>query len=511
MDRPSAGDAAVGVLGAGLSGVLMGMQLRRAGIDDFVIYEKQPDVGGTWLRNTYPGLHCDIPAHLYSYSIEPNPDWSMVYAGGDEIQAYIRSCAVKHGLVDRIRFDTCVESARFDEVAGSWRLELSDGRTAHHRVLVSATGSLTEPRFPRVEGLDTFTGPLWHSAAWRHDVDLGGRRVAVVGSAASAVQVVPEVARRAAEVVVFSRTPNWVMPRGNRAYRDDERRALRSEAALRQLRRRQYREALLWYRVFRREPSGVRELREMCLANLRARIDDPALIEVLTPDYEPGCKRILVSDDYFPALARDHVRLVPHGVAALTAEAVVATDGSVSPVDAVVFCTGYRLGGRADGRPAVDVYGRGGRRLAEALAERPEAFLGVAVPGFPNYFTVCGINGSVAYGAMIASAEIQTEAIAAWAQRVLEEGLRSVEVRADATARFNEGIQAELQAMSWAGDCPSFYRDAGGRIVSFFPGTLGRMRRELRELGAAFDVDPAPEPIGDDPDGPVHGGRRPKT
>lgn len=488
IDRSDAA-AAVGVLGAGLSGVLMGMQLRRAGVEDLVIYEKQPDVGGTWLRNTYPGLHCDIPAHLYSYSIEPNPDWSMVYAGGAEIQAYVRACAEKHGLMDRIRFDTCVESARFDEADGSWRVELADGAAAAHRVLVSATGSLTEPRFPRIEGLDAFEGPRWHAAAWRHDVDLEGRRVAVVGSAASAVQVVPEVARRAAEVVVFSRTPNWVMPRGNRAYGDEERRALRSGDALRQLRRRQYREALLWYRAFRKEPAGVQELRDTCLANLRASIDDPALVEALTPDYDPGCKRILVSDDYFPALARDHVRLIPHGVTALTADSVVATDGSVNPVDVVIFCTGYRLGGRADGRPALEVHGRGGRRLAEALTERPEALLGIAVPGFPNYFTVCGINGSVAYGAMIASAELQTEAIAGLARRVLDEDLRSIEVRAEDTARFNEGIQAELGTMSWADDCPTFYRDATGRIVSFFPGTLGRMRRELRRVEAAFDVE----------------------
>jgi cation diffusion facilitator CzcD-associated flavoprotein CzcO len=476
------GDSTVGILGAGLSGVLMAMQLRRAGVDDFTIYEKQRDVGGTWLRNTYPGLHCDIPAHLYSYSFEPNPGWSMVFAGQPEIQAYIRSCAEKYDLFDRIRLGSCVETARFDEGSGSWQLETAAGETANHRLLVSATGGLTEARIPRIAGLDEFGGPMWHSAAWRDDVDLRGLRVAVIGSAASAVQVVPEVARRAAEVVVFSRTPNWVMPRGNRFYSEEEQHAVRSDDAMRRMRRRQYRDALLWYGAFRKNESAIRRLREACLANVRSAIDDPTLIDALTPDYDPGCKRILVSDDYYPALAQAHVRLVPHGVDALKADCVVATDGSQTPVDVVIFCTGYRLGGRADGRPALEVYGRDSRRLVEALSERLEAYLGIAIPGFPNYFTVCGLNGTVAYGALIASAELQTEVISAWARRLLDQDLHSVEVRADVTEQFNQAIQAQLQNMSWTGDCPNFYRDNTGRIVAFFPGTVGRMRRELREI-----------------------------
>jgi cation diffusion facilitator CzcD-associated flavoprotein CzcO len=470
----------VGVLGAGLSGVLMGMQLRRAGLDDFVIYEKQPDVGGTWYRNTYPGLHCDIPSHLYCYSFEPNPDWSMVYAGQAEIQAYIRSCAEKYDLVSRTRFDTCVESARYQEADGAWDLEIAGGETVSHRVLVSATGGLTEPNLPRIAGLDAFEGPMWHSGAWRHDVDLAGKRVAVVGSAASAVQVVPHVAGLAAEVSVFSRTPNWVLPRNNTAYSEQEKRALRGDDDMRRLRRRQYRESMLWYGAFTRSPAAIRRLRDLGMANLRSAISDPGLVEALTPGYEPGCKRILVSDDYFPALAQDHVRLVPLGVTALTPTGVIAADGSETVVDVVILCTGYKLGGRADGRAAVDVYGPDGQSLRQALSQRPEAYRGIAVPGFPNYFTVVGVNGAVAYGPVILSAEVETELIATWAQRIVAGDLKSVAVRADVTRRYNQGIQAELQGMSWAGDCPNFYRDRTGRIVSFFPGTVGRLRRELR-------------------------------
>lgn len=375
----------VGILGAGLSGVLMGMQLRRAGLDDFVIYEKQPDVGGTWLRNTYPGLHCDIPSHLYCYSFEPNPRWSMIYAGQAEIQAYLRGCAEKYGLLEHLCFDSCVETARFDEPSGTWNLEMADGQHHQHRVLVSATGGLTEPRLPRIEGLDTFDGPLWHSGAWRDDVDLHGLRVAVVGSAASAVQVVPEVAKRARQVVVYSRTPNWVMPRGNAPYSEDQQRALASAPAMASTRRRQYREAMLWFGAFRRVDRALGRLRELGQANLRSAISDPGLIAALTPAYQPGCKRILVSDDYYPALALDHVQLVARGVAALTTTGVVDTDGTETAVDAVIFCTGYRLGGRADGRPAVDVFGSNGLNLRVSLAKglRP-----IGVSPFPAFPTI---------------------------------------------------------------------------------------------------------------------------
>lgn len=473
--------ATIGILGAGLSGVLMGMQLRRAGIGDFVLYERQADVGGTWLRNTYPGLHCDIPSHLYSYTFEPNPDWSMAYAGQAEIQAYVRRCADKYGIVERTRFDTSVEAAHWDDGGGRWALTLGDGTTTTHRVLVSATGGLTAPNLPRIAGLDVFAGPTWHSGAWRHDVELGGRRVAVVGSAASAVQVVPEVAKHAAEVFVYSRTPNWVMPRGNAAYSDDERRAMRQPAVQRRLWRRQYRDAMLWHGAFTRQEPSLRRLRELCLANIGSAITDPELVAALTPAYDPGCKRILVSDDFYPALAQDHVHLVPHAVTALTEDAVQAEDGSETPVDVVIFCTGYKLGGRDDGRPAVEVHGRLGVTMREALRARPEAYRGVAVPGFPNLFTVCGINGTVAYGPVFLSAELATEFIGRLIRRVLDEDLHAIEVRPEVVARYNEAIQAELQTMSWAGDCPNFYRDRSGRIVSFFPGTVGRLRRELRD------------------------------
>jgi cation diffusion facilitator CzcD-associated flavoprotein CzcO len=461
------------------------------GLEDFVIYEAQDDVGGTWLRNTYPGLHCDIPSHIYCYSFEPNPDFSMVYSGQAEIQAYIRACAEKHRILDHVRFDTRVEKACFDEKNGSWRIETASGERDRHRVLVAATGGLTEPHYPRIPGRERYGGLAWHSGAWRHDVDLSGRRVAVIGSAASAVQIVPEVAKHAREVTVFSRTPNWVTPRNNAYYSEDERNALRSTENWHRLRWRQYRHSLLWHRAFLNHRAALDKLRRQVLDAMHAAIDDPGLIDALTPDYEPGCKRILVSDDYYPALAEPHVHLVPHGVVEMNESELIANDGKAYPADIAIFCTGYKLGGRSDGRPALEVYAGDGRRLDEVLAARPEAYRGVALPGFPNYFIVCGVNGAAAHGPVFLSAELGTGYIARWVQRVFDDGLRSVAVRPAATRRYNDRIQSELQQMSWAGDCPGWYRDKAGRITPFHPGTIARMRREFRDLHEAdFILEP---------------------
>ncbi len=470
----------VGILGAGLSGLAMAIRLRQVGIEDFTIYERVTDVGGTWLRNTYPGLHCDIPSHLYCFSFEPNPDWSMVYAGQAEIQAYLRRCAEKYGLIDRIRFGIDARTARFDPDAGSWTIETSTGERHTHRVLVQATGGLTAPRLPRIDGLSTFDGLAWHSGAWRHDVDLSDCRVGVIGSAASAVQVVPHVADNAKEVHVFSRSPNWVIPRANRFYSDTEKTEFRDERSWNRLRRQLYRSSLLWYRAQKRWTSGIGELRGLTLENIRASIDDPDLVDALTPDYEPGCNRILVSDDYYAALARPHVTLVPHGVTRLTRTGIVAADGTETEVDVVIYCTGYRIGGREDGRAAIDVTGPDDLPLAATLAERPEAYYGVAIPGFPNFFVINGINGTPGYTSLFNTAELHAEFVATLTRRLVDEQLHAIEARPDATAAYNRRIQAELQQMSWSGNCRNFYLNRDGRNTTFFPGTLGRMRRELR-------------------------------
>lgn len=483
----------VGIIGAGLSGILMGIRLKQAGVDNFVIYEKAGDVGGTWIHNTYPGLHCDVPSHLYCYSFEPNPGWSLPFASQPEIQAYLRRCAEKYGLMPHLRFGVCIETAHYQPESGSWRLSTAEGETITHRVLVGATGGLTAPRFPAIAGLDLFKGPLWHSANWRHGFDFTGLRVAVVGSAASAVQVIPHVAGAAREVVVFQRDPSWVMPRNNHPYTEEVKAAFADESsgALARHRRQLYRRTLLVYKAFKRYPRAIATLRRVGLRHMKSAISDPALIEALTPAYDPGCKRLLVSDDYYPALAKPHVRLIAAGVAELTATHVVATDGSRTQADVVIFCTGYRLGGRADGQPAVQVIGRGGQALAQALRQCPKSYRGAAIPGFPNYFTIVGINGAVAYGSMFASAEIHTDYITRCIQQIGQNNIRAVEARVDITEAYSDALQSELQKMSWSGGCTNFYLDRNGRNVTFYPGTLSRMRREFRDLALEdFMVEP---------------------
>lgn len=471
----------IGILGAGISGVMMGMLLRRHGIDSFTIYEKQTDVGGTWLRNSYPGLCCDVPSHLYSYTFAPNPDWSKMYATQPEIQRYIRNCADRFDLLNHIRFATDVRTAHFDTHRGVWKLRLADGQTAEHRILISATGGLTSPNLPRIQGLDDFEGTYWHSGNWRHNVDLTGKNVAVVGSAASAVQVVPEVARRAARLTVFQRSPNWIVARDNRPYSENQKLAFRADRQVwRKHWRTLYRRSLFLHRVFRRDEQKVEDLRQICLGAMYAAIKDQEMREMLTPDYEPGCKRVLVSDDYYPALAQDHVTLVPHGASRATLRGLTDSEGTERPFDIIIFCTGYKLGGRADGSAAVEVHGVGGRTLAEALAESPRAFNGIAIPGFPNYFTVCGINGVAAYTSLFLSAEINAESIVNVIKYINHINSKYVDARESETIKMSDDLQDELQKMSWSGDCTNFYKNRDGRILSFHPGTLGQMRRSSK-------------------------------
>ena len=471
----------VAIVGAGLSGILAGIRLRAAGIEDFVIYETQADVGGTWLRNTYPGLHCDMPSHLYCYSFAPNPDFSLVYAPQPEILTYLQDCARDYGVLEHIRFNTRVESAIYNAADCLWTTVLESGAKRRHRVIISAAGGLTAPHFPRIEGFEEFERHYWHAAAWRHDVSLRGKTVAVVGSAASAVQVVPQVTKKAARVIVLSRTPNWVTPRHNAAYSSRQKASLRNHSTWRALWRKHYRGSMVWHHAFMRHARAASYVRGATLENMRAAISDPDLIEALTPPYEPGCKRILRSDDYYPALAQTHVELVPHGVRKMTPTALVAANGTAHDVDVAIFCTGYKLGGREDGTPALEIIGREGLSLRTALCRAPEAYRGVAVPGFPNYFTICGINGAAGHAPVFLSAEVAVDYIVRWVARLARGQLRSMEPKSGATRRYSASIQAELQTMSWSGNCPAWYRDRKGRILPFHPGSIGRMRREMRE------------------------------
>jgi cation diffusion facilitator CzcD-associated flavoprotein CzcO len=373
-------------LGAGASGICLGVKLREAGFSDFTILEKSDDVGGTWHDNRYPGACCDVPSHFYSFSFERKADWSRKFSPQDEIQDYFRHVVDKYGLRPHIRFGTEVASARFDESAGVWRLRTKAGEELEAEVLASGVGQLNRPYVPEFAGRESFRGTAFHSARWDHGVDLAGKRVAVIGNAASAVQFVPPVAEQAAHVDVFQRTPNYVAPRLDYAYGERAKWLFAHVPGLERL----YRWWIYWnfelrFTLFRGHGEGwlSRRIRQACLDYLAAEIPDPKLRAALTPDYAPGCKRLLISDDYIPALRRENVAVVTSGIERIAEGGVVTRDGALHPADVIVYGTGFET---TSFLAPIEIEGLGGRKLQEQWRDGAEAYLGVAVAGFPNLF-----------------------------------------------------------------------------------------------------------------------------
>ncbi len=395
------------IVGGGFSGMIMAIDARKRGFGDLLILEKAETFGGTWRENTYPGVACDVPAHLYSIASSPNPGWSRVYAKGPEIQSYILDVARREGLEGVTRFGAKATGADWDAVARRWRVTTEGGETFVCRVLVSATGPLHVPRLPSVPGIDAFEGPAFHSAEWDRSVDLTGKRVAIVGTGASAIQFVPEVVRKAARVTLYQRTPPWVAPRLDGPIPEWRRKAYASVPGLRALRRWiSYRYHEMQHRVFRGAPRAVRFAQKMALMNLRSAIKDRKLRAKLTPNYRIGCKRILFSNTYYKALARETVEVVTRPVTAVTAGGLVAADGVERPADVLIFATGFQV---ADGAGMLPARGRGGQTLSEAWRDGMSAYLGTAMPGFPNLFFLLGPNTGLGHNSVLLMVEQQVE------------------------------------------------------------------------------------------------------
>jgi cation diffusion facilitator CzcD-associated flavoprotein CzcO len=454
----------VAIIGAGMSGLAMGIALRQAGMEDFTIHEKAAGIGGTWRENTYPGVACDVPAHLYTYSFAPNPDWSRVYAPGWEIQEYFEHCAAEYGLRPHIRLGSEITAARFDERTSRWHITTASGEEDTADVLVSAIGALHVPNRPDIEGLETFQGEVVHSAQWSPDADLTGKRVAVIGSAASAVQIVPSIAGEVAHLDVFQRTANWIIPRLDRAYPASWRRIFRRVPLTGLLHRWQ-----LYWMLESRFPlfrgAGRRNEREkrLALRHLEAQVPDPALRRTLTPDYPPGCKRILVSDDFYPALMRENVDLVTEPIARVTPEGIVTADGALHPADAIVLATGFR----ATDIPKTEVAGRGGLTLREAWQDGLAAHRTVAVPGFPNFFTLLGPNSGLGHSSIIFMVEAQVRYVMQCLWKLVEH--RTIEPREGAASRFDAAMQRGLAGTIWQSGCHSWYQDRNGKITTLWP------------------------------------------
>lgn len=456
------------IIGTGFAGMAMAAKLLEAGRDDFILLEKADAIGGTWRDNHYPGCACDIPAHLYSFSFEPNSEWSSAYAPQPEIRAYMERCASKWQLHRKTRFGAEVVRADLDERAATWTVRTKDGRRFEADALVAGLGGLSRPAIPQLPGLDAFAGRTWHSAQWDHDAPLDGAKVAVIGTGASAIQFVPRIAPRVARLDLYQRTPPWVLPRADRTFTPAQRWAFRHVPGWRRL----YRAGLyLGHELraipFALEPRLLQYAQPLAKKHLHRQIQDPALRARLTPDYVMGCKRILISNDYYPTLARPNVDLVTDGIREITRDGVVATDGTERKVDAIVFGTGFAIHDYLGG---LQVHGRGGAELGARWRVEPEAYLGTMVDGFPNLFTLIGPNTGLGHTSMLVMIEAQVRLVVSCLETMRARNIALVEPRADVVRDYNDELQRRLGKTVWATGCKSWYLDDSGKNTTVWPG-----------------------------------------
>jgi cation diffusion facilitator CzcD-associated flavoprotein CzcO len=469
------------IVGSGFSGLGMAIRLKEAGVDDFVILERADEVGGTWQANTYPGCACDVPSHLYSFSFAPNPEWTQTYSPQPEIWDYLRRCADTYSLRPHIRLNTPVDSATWLDDERRWELETPQG-TMHARVVIAGMGPLTEPRIPDLPGLDTFAGATFHSARWDHDFDLKGKRVASIGTGASAIQYVPEIQREVEKVHVFQRTPPWVMPHSNRPIRDWERRLYRAlPAAQKLVRAGVYAGRELLVLGFAKRPRLMRFVERIARRHMRAQISDPALLERVTPDYTIGCKRILPSNRWYRTLAKDNVELVTGGVREVRSGSIVGADGVEREVDAIIFGTGFHV---TDIPAAHCVRGRGGTLLDDVWHGSPRAYMGTSIAGFPNLFFLLGPNTGLGHSSMVYMIESQVSHVLAVLRHMRSRGAETVEIRPEAQARFNADIDRRMKGTVWQTGCSSWYLDRTGRNATIWPDWTWRFRRRAAEVRA---------------------------
>lgn len=468
----------VAILGAGFGGMGMAIQLQEAGIHSFTIYEKSDGVGGTWRDNTYPGAACDAPSHLYSFSFAPNPDWSRQFAPQAEILEYLERCADDRGLRSHLRLHTAIASARFDEVEGRWHLRSTDGDEFTADVVVSGLGQLNRPSIPDLPGLDTFAGTTFHSARWNHEHALGGARVAVIGNAASAVQFVPKIATEVDHLDVFQRSPNWVLPKPDMAFTPRWKWAFRSVPGFRAAYR-----ALIYgllesrFLAFRYNERCGPTFEASAKKHLSRQVADPELRAKLLPTYPIGCNRMLISDDYYPALTRDNVDLVTSAIDRIEPEGIVTDDGELHPVDTIIFATGFES---TKFLYPLEICGRDGRRLDEAWADGAEAYFGTLVSGFPNLFLLYGPNTNLGHNSIVFMIEQQVRYILSCLRATHARGAQWIDVDKAIQDAHNAELQHQLAESVWAAGCSSWYRTESGKIVNNWPDFTFRFWWDLR-------------------------------
>ncbi len=470
------------VIGAGFAGLCAAIKLDEAGEPDFVVIEKGADVGGTWRDNTYPGAACDVPSQLYSFSFAPNPEWTRSFSQQPEILSYIRRVAAESGTLDRFVFDTTVEDASWDDATQRWTVRTS-GATYSARTVLSGAGGLSSPKLPDIAGIESFAGELFHSAQWDHDVDLTGKRVAVIGTGASSIQIVPAIQSQVAHLDVYQRTAPYVMPRHDRTYGKLERFALTKVPGLQRL----YRTGIYWAREgyvpgFTLAPKLAMPAQKMALGNIAKGIEDPELRAKVTPDYQIGCKRILISNTYYPALAADNCEVVTEGIAEITPTGITSVDGTERAVDVLIIATGFHT----TELPITEkLTGRSGHRLSEKWAETGmSAYKGTAVADFPNLFFIVGPNTGLGHSSMVFMIESQVTYIVDALRAMRRDSYGAVEVREKAERDWSADLQRRMKRTVWStGGCASWYLDKRGNNTTLWPRTTFAFRGET----AAFD------------------------
>ena len=488
----------VAIVGAGFGGVAAAVKLKQQGQHDIVILERGDRIGGVWRANTYPGIACDVPSHLYSLSFAPNPDWSKRFSPGSEIRAYLEGVADRFGITPLIRFNADVERATFDEEAGRWRLSVANGEDIEAEILITACGQLTRAAIPGVPGLDRFKGPMFHSAHWDRDFDPAGKRVAVIGTGASAIQFVPEIAPAVEQMTIFQRSAPWVLGKTDREYPERVKRLHRRFPILPRMWRRGW---WLWFEslvpVFTRPESRAgRTSRALykALSNTNRFVQlrgSRKLWKATTPDYPVGCKRILITSDWFPALRRENVELVTHGVTEVTEDGVKGSDGRTHPADAIVFGTGFRA---TEFLAPMEVFGRDGVSLADdAWARGAEAYFGITVPGFPNMFLLYGPNTNHGTGSAVEMLEMEARYAVEAIGLIASGRADRLEVKQEAHDAFVREMDERLAGSVWVG-CASWYVTPEGRVTNNWPGSQTEYKRRTRTVALSDYLTHAPAP-----------------
>ena len=467
------------VVGAGFAGVGMGVRLRQAGIEDFTILERNPSIGGTWYEHTYPGCQCDVPTHLYSYSFARNPNWTRLYPLQEEILEYIHGVAQRFGVAPHVRLGCEMERAEWDETASAWRVRTSEGELRAD-VLVSAIGATAEPADPAIPGWSSFAGTRFHSARWNHSHDLRGERVAVIGTGCAAAQFVPRIQPEVARLLVFQRTPGWVMPHPDRPLSPSERVLYRLAPAAQDVQRNLY---FAMYEAlgvgFRGRTELLAPLERVGRGHLRRQVPDPELRARLTPHYRFGCKRPILSNDFYPALSAANAELVSEPIAGIDRRSIATADGARHEVDTIIAATGYRYN---RSRLVERLAGVGGRTLAEAWDHSPRAYLGSAVPGFPNMFILLGPN-AIGINSVIFTLESQIQYALSALQTMARRGVRRLEVRRAALEDYVAEMDRRSAGSVWTdGGCKAYYTDDAGRNYAIYPGFAAEFRRRTRRF-----------------------------